>query len=114
VANIAGNAIFVFGVRGHNDAHVLLSDDSGTEPYEIVIGGWYNPLTGDSRSMIRRGIQGSNLDVWPNTKNILDPATTRYFWLQMSTSEIVLGKVCVAMPHSSCAVFVVKGYPLLR
>jgi hypothetical protein len=104
VLDVTGADSVVFTVRGMRDATILLSDDrTGSEPWEIVIGGWYQP-NGNARSMVRRGMQGHNPAAWPVTDNILSPFEDRFFWLQWSKDTITLGKVCNAdvYPFQTC------------
>ena len=85
-------------VMGH-DVHVVLSPDDvyeeGVEEkdlYEIVIGGW-----GNSKSVIRRGHQGDELD------SAQTPSIISGFWISTRKNtehslEIMVGKIGQALP----------------
>jgi hypothetical protein len=90
--NILNLPNVVFTVRGVRDASILLSDGSGAEPVEIVLGGWVE--SGNTRSMIRRGVQGHNPNVWPSTSGILSPTEDRSFWIYRDASRVEVGRVC--------------------
>jgi hypothetical protein len=91
--NVGGMTSVVFTARGARDAAILLADDVGSEPIEIVIGGWWNPSNGDARSMIRRGVQGHNPAVWPTTNRYLSTTEDRPFWIRWSATSIEVGQV---------------------
>jgi hypothetical protein len=94
VANVTNMNSIVFSFRGTNDATLLLADDAGSEPIEIVIGGWWDPANGNSRSNVRRSVQGSNQEVWPITNQILNATEDRFFWIRWSATQIAIGQVC--------------------
>jgi hypothetical protein len=90
VADVSTQSSFVFTVRGYSDAHILLTDDDGSEPIEIVIGGW-----GNTASMIRRGVQTFNPECFWATNDVISPNSDRTFWISWTTTFVRVGVVCI-------------------
>jgi hypothetical protein len=91
VADVTNTDSIVFTARGASDAWLLLSDDIGSEPIEIVIGGW---METDFKSTIRIGVEltggaGQLVD----TPGILSVDEDRFFWIRWSATLIEVGKV---------------------
>jgi hypothetical protein len=101
VADITNTDSIVFTARGASDAWLLLSDDIGTEPIEIVIGGW---METDIKSTIRVGVQampGQLVD----TPGILSTTEDRPFWIRWSATLIEVGKVRSGVPLAIESIF---------
>ena len=82
-----------FSVRSCNDAHVLLSTDatswrSGTNMYQIVIGGWYN-----TKSVIRKDTNGANLVTTHHSKGPMSCGDFRRFYVSWKDGVIEVGAV---------------------
>jgi hypothetical protein len=107
VANITDQSNIVFSARGVADARVLLTDDLGSEPYEIVIGVWANVDTLASLSLIRRGLEGSMASALP-TISILSPREDRFFWISWDSTQILFGRV---WPMLACHAYSIEHIP---
>jgi hypothetical protein len=98
----------VFTARGVRDARILFSsDDAGSEPLEIVIGGSHNPADESSVSMIRWGVQSIGSDnlerphLFAATHTefgLLSPEEDRFFWITWWEGGMYVGKVCGRSP----------------
>jgi len=84
-----------FTAQGSNDAHILLSTQSGveriSEAYEIVLGGW-----GNTKSVIRVGTQGTVRDTFPLNPNVhgnvMNAKEARPFWISFVDGELSVGR----------------------
>jgi hypothetical protein len=93
----------VFTARGVRDARILLSsDDAGSEPIEIVIGGSQNPANGSSVSTIRWGVQPTSsatleqpdwIGATYTGSGILSPNEDRFFVINWWGESVVIFKV---------------------
>jgi len=91
-----------FSVKGKSDAHILLSPVRDVpryaNSYEIVLGGW-----GNTKSVIRHGTQGTELDSYPKNwrsdKKILSETEVRPFWISIADGEISVGKGKICYRH---------------
>ncbi|XP_033105774.1 uncharacterized protein LOC117108037 [Anneissia japonica] len=79
---------FEFSVQASNDVHIALSSqkEEVREMYEIVIGGW-----GNTKSVIRRCKQCTNLVSERRSNGFLDSGGFRKFWISFADSTISVG-----------------------
>ncbi|XP_071941074.1 uncharacterized protein [Antedon mediterranea] len=77
-----------FSIKAANDVHIALSSlkEEVRDMYEIVIGGW-----GNTRSVIRRCKQCTNLVSERRPNGFLNSESFRKFWIDFADSTISVG-----------------------
>jgi hypothetical protein len=91
VADVTNTDSILFTACGASDAWLLLSDDEGSEPIEIVIGGW---METDFKSTIRIGVGSAGAaGHLVDTPGILSVDEDRPFWIRWSATLIEVGQV---------------------
>jgi hypothetical protein len=110
VADVTNTDSILFTARGASDAWLLLSDDIGTEPIEIVIGEWRE--TG-MKSSIRIGLNSAGAaGHLVDTPGILSVDEDRPFWIRWSATLIEVGQVSSG-PAACLLIYTLDACPAL-